>query len=185
MPQYPIKIKPSERTVAIEVELQATLDLVGVGYLIERWKDDTSYEEDPAKVLAAISHGTYCQCQVCKSAAGVGTRWEDVLSLGEQQRIGMARMFYHSPAFAVLDECTSAVSVDAEEQLYQSAHDSGITCITVSQRLGLEQFHSQELRFGSNNEQGWSMHAVNGNQARGGAGVAAGWHKARAPAVAS
>ena len=78
-----------------------------------------------------------------------------------------------------------AGAVDAEEQLYQSAHDSGITCITVSQRLGLEQFHSQELRFGSNNEQGWSMHAVNGNQARGGAGVAAGWHKARAPAVAS
>jgi hypothetical protein len=76
---YPLKFKPSERTVEKEAELQAVLDMVGVGYLIERWKDDTSYEEDPTAVLAAISHGTYCGCAVCKSAAGVGTRWEDVL----------------------------------------------------------------------------------------------------------
>ena len=62
---YPVKIKPSERTAAKEAELQAVLDLVGVGYLIDRWKDDTSHEEDPAAVLAAISHGTYCRCAHC------------------------------------------------------------------------------------------------------------------------
>ena len=54
--------------------------------------------------------------------------------LQPRQRIGMARLFYQRPSFAVLDECTSAVSVDVEKDLYQSAREENITCITLSQR---------------------------------------------------
>ena len=85
-------------------------------------------------------------------------RWEDVLSLGEQQRIGCARLFFHSPQFAVLDECTSAVSIDVEEALYKAAHERGITSVTISQRLALEEFHAHELSLGEEHgARGWSL----------------------------
>ncbi|XP_057970554.1 ABC transporter D family member 1 [Malania oleifera] len=72
--------------------------------------------------------------------------WEDILSLGEQQRLGMARLFFHKPKFGILDECTNATSVDVEEHLYRLAKDMGITVVTSSQRPALIPFHSVELR---------------------------------------
>lgn len=53
----------------------------------------------------------------------------------------MARLFYHKPQFAILDECTSAVSVDVEDAMYQYCRQVGITLFTVSHRKSLWKHH--------------------------------------------
>ncbi|KAI9499108.1 ABC transporter transmembrane region 2-domain-containing protein [Zychaea mexicana] len=73
--------------------------------------------------------------------------WADVLSGGEKQRVAMARLFYHKPQFAILDECTSAVSVDIEAIMYEHARKLGITLFTVSHRTSLVRHHEYLLRF--------------------------------------
>ncbi|XP_077592026.1 ATP-binding cassette sub-family D member 3a isoform X1 [Stigmatopora nigra] len=71
--------------------------------------------------------------------------WMDVFSGGEKQRMAMARLFYHKPQFAILDECTSAVSVDVEDYIYSHCRMVGITLFTVSHRKSLWKHHEYYL----------------------------------------
>lgn len=81
--------------------------------------------------------------------------WEDELSLGEQQRLGMARLFYHKPKFAILDECTSAVTTKMEERFCEKVRAMGTSCITISHRPALVAFHDMILAL--DGEGGWRV----------------------------
>lgn len=84
--------------------------------------------------------------------------WTNWFSGGQKQRVAMARLFYHRPSYAILDECTSAVSSDVEDAVYQAATQLGITLFTVSHRIYLARHHHHVLAF--DGEGGWSFNPV-------------------------
>lgn len=73
--------------------------------------------------------------------------WRDVFSGGLQQRVAMARLFYHAPKYAILDECTSSVTLDIEKAMYDNAKLLNITLMTVSHRRSLWKYHENILQF--------------------------------------
>jgi ATP-binding cassette subfamily D (ALD) protein 3 len=81
--------------------------------------------------------------------------WINTFSGGQKQRIAMARVFYHCPLFAILDECTSAVSDEVEGKIYETCKKLGITLFTVSHRPGLKRFHDAILRFDGRGNWEW------------------------------
>ncbi|KAJ2908658.1 ATP-binding cassette long-chain fatty acid transporter pxa1, partial [Coemansia aciculifera] len=102
-------------------------------------------DDELMEVLHAV-HLAYLPAR--EGGFGARKEWKDVLSGGEKQRINLARLFYHLPRFAVLDECTSAVSADVEGLMYEHAKRLGITLITISHRPALYKYHTFLLRLG-------------------------------------
>ncbi|MBF7696381.1 ABC transporter ATP-binding protein/permease [Acinetobacter sp. EC115] len=74
--------------------------------------------------------------------------WENILSLGEQQRLAFAKVLLQKPRYAFLDEATSALDLHNESHLYQLLMDElpHTTVVSVAHHENLKQFHSQTLQ---------------------------------------
>ncbi|PSC70542.1 ABC transporter ATP-binding [Micractinium conductrix] len=71
--------------------------------------------------------------------------WAHMLSLGEQQRISLARLLYHKPAVAFLDEATSALDTATERALYTQLQQHCRCYISIAHRRQLAAFHTHVL----------------------------------------
>ena len=83
--------------------------------------------------------------------------WLDVLSGGEKQRLGLARVLYHRPTFAVLDEATSAVNSDEQGRLHECLEEAGITLLSIAHRPEVRRYHHLELQLAGDGSGTWSL----------------------------
>jgi ATP-binding cassette, subfamily D (ALD), peroxisomal long-chain fatty acid import protein len=111
---------------------------------LREMRDRGTTDNDLLKILAKLDIA-----HVVERPGGwdAEAEWTDVLSGGLQQRIAMARLFYHAPKFAILDECTSSVTLEIERVMYEEAKALGITLMTVSHRRSLWKYHEMILQF--------------------------------------
>lgn len=103
--------------------------------------DPTLYDEK--KIQAALE------------AVGLGklfdshlsTNWNNTLSLGEQQRLALARVLIHQPDWLLLDEATSSLDEDSETMLYQLLQKQlpDMTIISVGHRSRLKELHCKVI----------------------------------------
>jgi vitamin B12/bleomycin/antimicrobial peptide transport system ATP-binding/permease protein len=71
--------------------------------------------------------------------------WENILSVGEQQRLAFARLLVTRPSFTILDEATSALDLKNEGSLYQQLQSTKTTFISVGHRESLFDYHQWVL----------------------------------------
>ena len=72
--------------------------------------------------------------------------------------MAVARLLYHKPKFAILDEATSAVPIDGEKKLYTACKEAGISLLSIGHRPSLKQFHETIIHFGDpNDKRGWRI----------------------------
>jgi vitamin B12/bleomycin/antimicrobial peptide transport system ATP-binding/permease protein len=73
--------------------------------------------------------------------------WNRFLSLGEQQRLGIARALLQAPDFLFLDEATASLDEASEGRLYALLHDrlKGTTIVSIGHRSSLHPLHERHM----------------------------------------
>jgi putative ATP-binding cassette transporter len=73
--------------------------------------------------------------------------WNRMLSLGEQQRLGLARALLHAPQYLFLDEATASLDEGSEAALYRLLEEKlpATTIVSIGHRSTLEAFHDRNV----------------------------------------
>ncbi|HET9715525.1 MAG TPA: ABC transporter ATP-binding protein/permease [Pseudolabrys sp.] len=116
---------------------------------IARLDDAVTYPAEP---------GSCDPCRVAELIRAVGlpelasrieeeAHWNRILSLGEQQRLGIARALLCAPDYLFLDEATASLDEPAEAKLYHLLEQNlpEATIVSVGHRATLAAFHRRRL----------------------------------------
>jgi vitamin B12/bleomycin/antimicrobial peptide transport system ATP-binding/permease protein len=73
--------------------------------------------------------------------------WNRMLSLGEQQRLGLARALLHAPQYLFLDEATASLDEPSEAALYRLLEEKlpATTVVSIGHRSTLRAFHQRNI----------------------------------------
>ncbi len=73
--------------------------------------------------------------------------WNRMLSLGEQQRLGLARALLHAPQYLFLDEATASLDEPSEAALYRllASRLPETTIVSIGHRSTLQAFHQRHV----------------------------------------
>jgi putative ATP-binding cassette transporter len=120
-------------------------------------------------LAAAVSFptkaGTFDNARIAEALVAVGLpelverldeegHWNRTLSLGEQQRLGIARVLLHPPDYLLLDEATASLDEAAEAALYRLLQErlKGRTIISIGHRSTLGAFHGRRIALTADDE---------------------------------
>jgi putative ATP-binding cassette transporter len=113
-------------------------------------------------LAAAVSYpaepGTFNRERIAEAVTAVGlpalaerldeeAHWNRMLSLGEQQRLGLARAMLQAPDYLFLDEATASLDEPSEAALYRLLQERlpGCTIVSIGHRSTLIPFHRRRL----------------------------------------
>jgi putative ATP-binding cassette transporter len=109
-----------------------------------------TYPLGPDAFLPAVVRAALARVGLEELAPRLDTdeRWDQELSMGEQQGVGFARLLLHAPRWVFMDEATSALDQVSQARVMSVFDDelAETTLLSIGHRTSLEAFHQRVLQ---------------------------------------